>query len=219
MVKIAPGIAVRIVVETDGREGTALVLESKVYEADGSRLVLAQTEPPMDASACSGEVTVTYLVQGENRTERFGFPASVVACLPDYRLAAGGTAQALVVMQKGKAVPFSARTYLRVTPTAPSPLTLYVDGVLVRIADISLGGVKFSYDRTLRLMAKESVKLRFDVAGKDYIVGATILRTSHEMGRFRLAVASFTYTTPSFDRALVRVTRFIELSARRTEQE
>jgi len=57
------------------------------------------------------------------------------------------------------------------------------------------------------------------VAGKDYIVGATILRTSHEMGRFRLAVASFTYTTPSFDRALVRVTRFIELSARRTEQE
>jgi hypothetical protein len=216
MVKIAPGIAVRIVVETDGREGTALVLESKVYEADGPRLVLAQTEPPI---ACSGEVMVTYLVQGENRAERFGFPASVVACLPDYKLADGGTVQVLVVMQKGKAAPFSARMSLRVTPTALSPLTLHVDGVLVRIADISLGGVRFSYDRALGLKANDSVKLRFDVAGKDYIAGATILRTSHEMGRFRLAVASFTYTTPSFDRALVRVTRFIELSARRTEQE
>ena len=77
----------------------------------------------------------------------------------------------------------------RATPM--SRLDLYVHDEKATIADISLGGVRFGFDRSIPLEAGVPVKLRFDVAGEEYTVDATVLRTSYDKGRLRFAVAEF----------------------------
>ena len=170
----------RIVVETDHRTGGIRVMDSMVYEADGDTLVLAQTTPPLSQRVCGGEITVTYLAAEKDDPVRYGFPAAITAYIDDYRPAPGSKVQALRVTRKADPAPYSIRTCYRVEPAPMSRLDLYVRDEKVTIADISLGGVRFTYDRSISLEAGVSVELRFDVAGEEHTVDARILRTSRQ---------------------------------------
>ena len=85
-----------------------------------------------------------------------------------------------------------------------------MSGMKVEIADISLGGVRFSYDVALPLAPELPVTLRFDLAGVDYSVSGRILRITYNKGRFRTAVASFANVTGRFEQALVRILHVIQ---------
>ncbi len=205
----------RIVVETDQRRGDILVMDSTVYEVSGDALVLAQTEPPLNIRVCGGEITVTYLAEGKDGTMRYGFPAKVTGCMDAYQPAPGRQVQALLVSRKADPASHSIRTCYRVEPTPMSRLDLYVHDEKVTIADVSLGGVRFSYDRSIPLKAGVSVKLRFDVAGEDYTVDARVIRTSYGSGRFCFAVAEFERNSGRFQQTLARRIYAIEREARR----
>jgi hypothetical protein len=215
MMRIVPGLNVRIVLETDRRRGDILVLDSTVYEVRGNALVLAQTEPPINSRICGGEITVTYLVEKADGATRYGFPALVKAYMDAYQPAPGRQVQALLVIRKADPASHSIRTCYRVEPTPMSRLDLYVYDEKVTIADISLGGVRFSYGRSIPLEAGLPVKLRFDMAGEDYTVDATVLRTSYGRGRTRFAVAEFEKKVGRFQQALARRIYAIEREARR----
>jgi hypothetical protein len=212
---IVPGLNVKIVVEKDHREGDILVMDSMVYEVSGETLVLAQTAPPIDSGVCSGKITVTYLAEEENGPARYGFPAVITTHIEDYQAAAGRQVQALLVTRNGDPASYSMRTCYRVEPTSTSRLDLYVHDEKAAIADISLGGVRFGYDRSIPLEAGAPVKLRFDMAGEGYTIDATVLRTSYGKGRTRFAVAQFTRVTGRFEQALARRIYAIERAWRR----
>jgi hypothetical protein len=153
---------------------------------------------------------VTYVAQTGQKTQRLGFPVQVARFIDDYKTAAGVPAPAFAVTRKGEPAPFSARRYVRVEPTDRSRLDLYVAGAKVRIADISLGGVRFTYDVSLPLVPDLPLDLRFDLAGVDYAVSSRILRITYDKGRFRTAVAGFTDMTARFEQALVRTMHVIQ---------
>ncbi len=214
--EILPGLSVRIVVEPDHRRGAVLVMDSTVYEVSGDTLVLAQTEPPISTRMCSGEITVTYLVEEKDGPARHGFAAAVSAYIDDYRPVPGRQAAALLVSRKAGPASYSIRTCLRVEPTVASRLDLYVRDEKVTVADVSLGGVRFSYDKSvLGLCAGAPVSLRFDLAGADFTVDATVIRTSYGKGRLRFAVAEFKRATGRFEQALARRIHAIEREMRR----
>lgn len=209
--RIVPGLSVRIVVETDHRREGVMVMDSMVYEVSGDALVLAQTEPPLN----SGEITVTYLAEEKKGAIRYGFPATVTAYVDAYQPVPGRQVQALLVSRKADPASHSIRRCYRVEPTPTSRIDLYVHDEKVTIANISLGGVRFSYDTSIPLEAGVSVKLFFDVVGEDYMVDATVLRTSYGRGRLCFAVAEFESNMGRFQRALARRIYAIEREARR----
>ncbi len=213
--RVVPGLSVRIVVETDRRKGDIIVIDSTVYEVTGDALLLAQTEPPIDRQVCGGEITVTYMVEEKDGPARYGFLAGVTAHIDDYQPVPGRHAQAVLVSRKAAPASYSMRRCYRVEPTAVSRLDLYVNGEKAVIADISAGGVRFSCDRSIPLEAAVPVTLTFDMAGEEYTVEATVLRTSYGKGRFRTAVAEFEKKTGRFQQALVRRIYAIEREARR----
>jgi hypothetical protein len=215
--RVVPGLSVRIVVEPDHRRGNILVVDSMVYEVSGDALVLAQTEPPIGSRMCSGEITVTFLVEEKEGPARYGFSGAVIAYIDGYQPVQGAQVQALLVRRKTDPASCSLRACYRVEPTAVSRLDLYVCDEKVTIADISLGGVRFSYDKLIPLEAGVPVKLRFDVVGEDYTVDATVLRTSCGKGRLRFAVAEFERKADRFQQALARRIYAIEREARRRE--
>lgn len=212
---IVPGLSVRIVVETDHRRGDILVMDSMVYEVSGDTLVLAQTAPPIDSRVCSGEIMVTYLVEEKDGPVRYGFPAAITAYIDDYQAVPGRRVQALFITRKADPASYSIRMCYRVEPTPMSRLDLYVHDEKATIADISLGGVRFGFDRSIPLEAGVPVKLRFDMAGEEYTVDATILRTSYNKGRLRFAVAEFTKAMGPFEQALARRIYAIERASHR----
>lgn len=211
----APGLPVRIVVKTDRRRGGVLVTDSTVYEVDGDTLVLAQTAPPLCDETCGGEISVTYLVEEEGGPKRYGFPAAITAYIDDYGPAPGGRAQALRVSRKARPAPCSIRACYRVEPTPMTRLDLYVGGEKVTIVDISLGGVRFSYDRSMPLEAGVSLRLCFYVAGEEHAVDARVLRTAYARGRLKVAVAEFESATGRFEQALARKIYAIQREWRR----
>jgi|GEM_PF-619230 hypothetical protein len=212
---VVPGLSVKIVVETDHRRRDILVMDSMVYEVSGDTLVLTQTTPPIDSRVCGGEITVTYLVEEKDGPARYGFPAAITSYLDDYQAVPGRQVQALLVSRKADPASYSVRTCYRVVPTPMSRLDLYVCDEKATIADISLGGVRFGHDRSIPLEAGVPVKLRFYVAGEEYTVDATLLRTSYGKGRLRFAVAEFKRATGRFEQALARRIYAIERTARR----
>jgi hypothetical protein len=212
---VVPGLSVRIVVETDHRRGDILVMDSMVYEVSGDTLVLAQTAPPIDSRVCSEEITVTYLAEEKDGPARYGFPAAITAYIDDYQAVPDRQAQALLVTKKADPALYSIRTCYRVEPTPMSRLDLYVHDEKATIADISLGGVRFGYDRSIPLEAGVPVKLRFYVAGEEYTVDATVLRTSYDKGRLRFAVAEFKKAMGRFEQTLTRRIYAIERAGRR----
>ena len=210
MAPLTPGSKVTIVVEKDRGDEDPVSLDSTVYEADGETLVLARTSPPINALAAKGKITVTYVAQTGEKTLRLGFPVTFARLIDDYKTAEGVPAPAFAVARKGEPVPFSARRYVRVAPTGQTRLDLYVGGSKVRIADVSLGGVRFTYDVALPLVPDLPVDLRFDLGGEDYAVRSRILRITYDKGRFRTAVAAFTNVTGRFEQALVRTLHAIQ---------
>ena len=210
MTPITAGCRLTLFVEK-GRTGEEFVsLDSILYEVDGQTLVLAQTSPPVDAQTCDGRITLTYVVQKGEKVERLGFPVSFTRLIDEYETSPGVLAPAFAVTREGEPTAFSARRFLRVEPTGQNRLDLYVSGMKVEIADISLGGVRFSYDVALPLAPELPVTLRFDLAGVDYSVSGRILRITYNKGRFRTAVASFANVTGRFEQALVRILHVIQ---------
>lgn len=158
---------------------------------------------------------MTYLVEGKDGRARYGFPAEITAYIDDYLPVPGRRTRALLVSRKADPTSHSIRTCYRVEPTPTSRLDLYVCDEKVAIGDISLGGVRFTYDRSVPLEAGVSAKLRFDVAGEEHTVDARVLRTSAGEGRLRVAVAEFERATGRFEQALARRIYAIEREWRR----
>jgi hypothetical protein len=124
------------------------------------------------------EITVTYLAEEKNGPVRYGFPAVVTGFTDYYDLMSRREVRAVAVRKRAEPVPYDVRRYYRVGSTSRSGLGMSIHAKRVNIIDISLGGVRFTYDAdSLELYANSVVEVRLDIGGIIRRVDVTILRT------------------------------------------
>jgi hypothetical protein len=164
MKAIRPGLNIRVVTDIDPFKETISVRPSTIYDVNGERLIIAQTEPRIVRT--DHEVVVTYLTNHKEEQRR-GFPAQI-ADIIQYELAGGQMVEALVALRKGAPGPYSVRMFHRVEPADDIPLRLFINGIHVQIVDISLRGARFRHNGELPPEAGTAVKVSIDIGPRSY---------------------------------------------------
>jgi len=213
---IGPGASVQFIVEIDLRTERIDVRDSTVFDVDGERLVLAQTQPAIKDFKLRKEITVTYLEEENDEQVRYGFPAVVTGFAGYDDLMLSRKVGAVAVRKRGDPIPYDLRRYYRVVPTSRSDLTMSIHATRVNVIDISLGGVRFTYDADgLELCANSAVEARLDIGRIIRRIDTTILRTwkGKDKGlqeNLSFAAAEFVNLTRIFDQELSLKIREIE---------
>jgi hypothetical protein len=211
---IKPGLSIRIVTEVDVTRERIHVRGSIIYDVKEETAILAQTDPPILKSMLHKEVTITYLTKKNDVMVRHGFPARIVEFI-DYSLNSGQQVRALMVERTGNEQPYSIRMSYRAAPTTKSELSMTIYGTVVNVLDISLGGARFSYDKSLKLEPDAIVNANIEMEGRPYSLEARILRTwygdsegpRHDL---RFASAEFVNMSRTVEHALSRKIHEIE---------
>jgi hypothetical protein len=216
---VKPGMNVRIVTEVDLSRERIHVRNSAIYDVKGKTLILAQTDPPILKSMLNKEVVVTYVVAEKKELVRYGFPAKVTEFIDGFKLNSSQEVKALAVLRRSDPAPYSIRMFYRVEPTSKSNIGMAVYHKTVNILDISLGGVRFSHDRSLTLSAGLPVEVFVTIDGKTHRLEARILRTwdgDNEWMKDELGFASaeFQYMDKTVEHELSRKIREIERANR-----
>ena len=183
---IRPGLDVKVIVEMDQRTERANARNSRIYDIDGDSLILAQTEPSIENSMLNQEIVVTYLVKEKQSYTRHGFSAVVAEFIDRYQLITKQHVRAIVVRKCSDPKPYNIRMWYRVRPTSKSGLDVSIYNKGVNVIDISLGGIRFSYDKSLQLEENKVIQVRLGTAGAVYTIEARIIRTwETDIERFR----------------------------------
>jgi hypothetical protein len=211
---IRPGTSTRVVTEIDPANDKIRVGSSLVYDARGSTIILAQTDPPVPKSMLGGQVIVTYLVKEKGDLVRHGFPARVCEFV-DYDLNSGQFAKAIAVEKTGEPSPYSIRMFYRVTPSEKNRLTMSILGKRVNIVDISLGGARINYSKPVALHPDTVFPVRLEIDGRFYDLDARVLRVwfveGHTVGRLHhFASIEFAEIDKNLETALSRKIHDIE---------
>ena len=165
------------------------------------------------------EIIVTYLVREKEGQVRFGFPAQVIEFLDHYKLNASQEVRAMAVSRKADPSAHNIRMFFRVGPSSRDRLRAEVYETEVNLLDISLGGVRFSYEKHLMLKTGTIVPFRIIIDGKAYSLEGTVLRVwdaEDERPRHKLRFASvrFQNMSKTCETAMSRKIRAIEIENR-----
>jgi PilZ domain len=142
---INPGMSVNIVADVDVDKEITEVRNAIVYDVDGVRLVLSQTNPPFTKYHIDKEITVTYIVKGKDGLSRIGFSGKLVSILNDYSLYSSNVVQALTMLRKSGLKTYDLRMHYRINPKSDSGIHIYVGNERVSLIDISMGGARFCH--------------------------------------------------------------------------
>ena len=174
---IKPGTNVKIVTDMDCIRERICVHNSVMYDRKDTRIILAQTEPPLDRSMVGTSVVITYLIREDEEATRYGFPAVIESFFDDYRLTSSEPVEALVVTMTGETKPYNIRMFYRVSPTEQSDIEAFIQGKRININDISLRGLSFSFHKPLVLQPNMTIDLHLDINGRIYRCQAIVTRT------------------------------------------
>jgi hypothetical protein len=144
---INPGMNVNIVADVDVDKEITEVRNAIVYDVDGARLMLSQTNPPFTRDHIDKEITVTYIVRGKDGLSRIGFSGKVVSILNDYSLYSSNVVQALNVLRNSGLKTYDLRMHYRISPKSDSGIHIYVGNERVSLIDISMGGARFCHSK------------------------------------------------------------------------
>jgi hypothetical protein len=206
---LRPELNVKLVVGTDRGRERINARNSVIYAVNGETLILAQTEPSIKSSMLNKEIVVTYLVKENSRYSRYGFSSIVTELIDRYKLSPDQEVRAIVVHKCTEQKPYDASMRYRVGPSSRSAMNVSIYDEKINVIDISLGGIKFSYDRSLRLETDKVVEVRLGIAGEVYTIAARIIRTwQAERERFktelRFAGAEFLNLSGKIEQKLSR---------------
>jgi PilZ domain len=174
---LKPDLSVKVVVAVDSRSGQVTARNSVIYQVNGENLIIAQTEPSIKSSILNKQITVTYLVTENDRLLRFGFPALVTEFIDWYEPVTDRYVKAIVVRKRNEPKPHDIRMCYRVGPSSRSGLDAFICDKKVSVIDISVGGIRFSYELDLPLEPHLVVDVRLRIGKSDYTIKARTIRT------------------------------------------
>ena len=221
---IRPGLNINIVVDVDHMRETIDVWNSIIHEIREEVLIVAQTDPPISRTRLGQEVVVTFLDRSGSTSHRMGFSAIIAGFIADYELNPSVKVQALALREGGEAEEYNLRMFFRLEPPGNSGLAISIHGKPVNLIDVSIGGARFSYERSYALNAGDDVALTIAIDTTTYAVKGRILRTwepENEKIRKAIAMASvrFVDVEAQLKNILARKIRDIERELRYRDTE
>jgi glutaredoxin-related protein len=183
--EVNPGMSVNIVANVDMAKEITEVRNAIVYDVDGAKLVLSQTNPPFTKYHLDKEITVTYIVKGEDTLSRVGFSGKLVGILKDYSLYSSNVVQALNVLRKGGLKTYDLRMHYRVSPKSDSGIHVYVGGERVSLIDISMGGARFCHSKDRPIESRTILNIILELDAEKFNLEAKTVNVWHpsEAGR------------------------------------
>jgi hypothetical protein len=173
---VRPGLNINIVVNVDHMRETVDVGNSIIHEVREDVLIAAQTDPPISRTRLGQEVLVTFLDRSGGKIRRMGFPAIITGFITGYELNPSVKVQALALREAGGVEEHNLRMFFRLEPPARSGLTISIHGKQVNLIDVSIGGARFSYERSYPLKAGDDVTLTISMDTTPYSAKGRILR-------------------------------------------
>jgi hypothetical protein len=182
---INPGMSVNIVADVDIDKEITEVRNAIVYDVDGAKILLSQTNPPFTKYHIGKDITVTYTVKGEDGLSRIGFSGKIASILDDYSLYSSNVVQALHVLRRGGLKTYDLRMNYRVSPKSDSGIDLYVGQERVSLIDVSLGGVRFCHAKDHPIESRTIIKMILKLDAQKFDIEAKTVNVWHpsEAGR------------------------------------
>jgi len=165
---INPGMSVNIVAAVDVDKEIAEVRNAIVYDIDGARLVLSQTNPPFTKYHIDRDISVTYIVKGKDVVSRIGFSAKLVGILNDYSLYGSNVVEALTVLRKSGLKKYDLRMHYRIRPKSDSGIHIYIGDERVSLIDISMGGARFCHSKDHRIESRTMINIILELDAKKF---------------------------------------------------
>jgi len=174
--EIRPGAGIEFVYFADYVQDSIRIMRSLVYDVLDKQVIVSQSSPPVLPSGLKKEILVTYLTKRDGRTTRLGFSAVINAFIKDYELASRERVSAIVIHRTGALKVFDIRLHYRIDVPSGSRLTLSYGNDALNLLDISVGGAKFSFKRSLSLLPNQPLTLTLGINGRPYKIEAQLLR-------------------------------------------
>ena len=173
---IRPGLPVKIVVNVNHIKETNDVRNSIIFDVAEKKIVIAQTEPPVLKSRVGKTIVITYIVKEKKEVVRYGFDTTIVELIDQYGLSADNRTQALHLLQKTNPIQYNLRFFYRVEPPSNSGINISIYRKPVNIIDISIGGVKISHNRELKLELGRIIDMKLFIDNSVFDINAAVIR-------------------------------------------
>lgn len=150
-----------------------------VHELTPTRIVVAQTEPPVQANIFGREIEAAFFGLDKSLKRPLGFVTAVRELLPAYALPeGGGTVEALALdLPQDAAKPTNLRLHCRLQANDELGITMKIRGAPeTLLEDISAGGALVSLPRGPRYALGERLNFRLFFRGGDVIKGHADVR-------------------------------------------
>lgn len=145
MMDIGPGSSVDLILQLDLLKDKIDVRRAIIYDVEGDEYILSQTTPLVRPSDMGKIASVTRLIPKGGQRLRWGFTATLIDIIRNYRLGSSLEVLALCVRKTSRLETHNLRMHYRVRPSANWSARIEVDLMPVNLIDISLGGVLFSH--------------------------------------------------------------------------
>jgi hypothetical protein len=172
---IRPGLTVDIVVATDYSKEVTDVRRAVIYEVEGNNFILSQTRPPLSRFYLNRGVVLSYLVAGDPGPVRVGVFCQLTNIIP-YTLASSEKVHAVVMALKSGAELQNLRMHLRMKTRSNQNMSISIEGQLMKLIDISVGGAMLSHQGFLRAKPLENVKIDMVIDGEPFQAEAKVVR-------------------------------------------
>ncbi len=199
MTPIRPGMPLDIIDQNR-------LMKSMTYDVINRRIIIAQTTPPLTQYNLNREISLTFLVNKDGQSVRYGVQAKVTDFITDYKLASSEVT-AVGLEQKTKLDTYDLRLDYRVHPPADSNIRIERKGQMLNIIDISAGGFQFSYRGEDAPKMKEELKIALIIDESFLEISAKVLRITTNASRdpnLHYVGAKFMGGSRDYERYLMR---------------
>lgn len=184
MKTIEPGMIVDVIFEGSETNIHVPGLKAVIHAAKDRRIILSQTEPPIDTALKGKQFLITFLEKSYQRTNRYGFRAKLIEILANYEIVPGLPVPVLVMERESNSEIFDMRTAFRIKATRKDGLSVFFQGKETNIVNISIGSLCISEREVFLLKPQETVTVTISIDDKKFDVESMVIRTwsSHLTG-------------------------------------
>jgi hypothetical protein len=179
VIDIRPGMSINLIAEIDIWKEMTDVRNAIVYDIDGVKIIISQTNPALTKYHIGKIVTITYLNKQKNGIWRNGFSGKVLNILYDYNLYSSAKVQAISIVRDSDYKIYDLRMHYRVKPITSSGIELYVEDEKVSLIDISVGGVRFYRLKKHTIKPGTIIEIVISLEGQTFNLDAKCVNVWH----------------------------------------
>ncbi|MCS7281165.1 MAG: PilZ domain-containing protein [Desulfobacterota bacterium] len=173
---LGPGRPVKIVYDVDIIREEIYVRNSFTHEIEGNSILVFQTDPPFTPKDIGKFVIVTYLEKKEKDHPRFGFTGQLREIRKSVKFENGATADLILIEKLSDPFPYNLRRYVRVQIPSYVNIRFYLNGEMIPLIDLSVGGASFVYNKIPGFSEGEVLKARIVTPVRSIDLETKILR-------------------------------------------